>query len=214
MLTKPALLATWAESFTKLLVFNQTQYDRVLSLDSDSVVLQNLDHLFLLPPCPVAMPRAYWLYPDKQILASHIMLVQPSAAEFARVMSRVETAARDDYDMEIVNYLYRDSALVLPHRPYGLLTIEYRGDDHSYYLGNDREEWDPVAVFNEAKFMHFSDWPLPKPWLPMPAALKQEWQPKCHLQDGVESCRTREVWDGFYREFAERRKVRASRSRA
>lgn len=33
-------IATWAESYTKLLAFNQTQYDRVLSLDSDSTVLQ------------------------------------------------------------------------------------------------------------------------------------------------------------------------------
>ena len=32
--------ATWAESYTKLLAFNQTQYDRVLNLDSDSTVLQ------------------------------------------------------------------------------------------------------------------------------------------------------------------------------
>lgn len=34
---------TWAESFTKLLAFNQTQYKRVLSLDSDATVLQVLD---------------------------------------------------------------------------------------------------------------------------------------------------------------------------
>lgn len=33
-------LETWAESFTKLLAFNQTQYDRVLHLDSDSTILQ------------------------------------------------------------------------------------------------------------------------------------------------------------------------------
>ncbi len=31
---------TWAESFTKLLAFNQTEYKRVLSLDSDATVLQ------------------------------------------------------------------------------------------------------------------------------------------------------------------------------
>lgn len=31
---------TWADSFTKLLAFNQTQYERVLSLDSDATVLQ------------------------------------------------------------------------------------------------------------------------------------------------------------------------------
>ena len=39
------LIATWAESFTKLLAFNQTQYDRVLSLDSDATVLQVRDRL-------------------------------------------------------------------------------------------------------------------------------------------------------------------------
>nr|POE78638.1 glucose n-acetyltransferase 1 [Quercus suber] len=32
--------ATWADSFTKLLAFNQTQYKRVLSLGSDATVLQ------------------------------------------------------------------------------------------------------------------------------------------------------------------------------
>lgn len=31
---------TWAESYTKLLAFNQTQYARVLQLDSDSTLLQ------------------------------------------------------------------------------------------------------------------------------------------------------------------------------
>lgn len=31
---------TWADSFTKLLAFNQTQYKRVLSMDSDATVLQ------------------------------------------------------------------------------------------------------------------------------------------------------------------------------
>ena len=32
--------STWADSFTKLLAFNQTEYKRVLSLDSDATVLQ------------------------------------------------------------------------------------------------------------------------------------------------------------------------------
>ena len=31
---------TWQDSFTKLLAFNQTQYKRVLSLDSDGTILQ------------------------------------------------------------------------------------------------------------------------------------------------------------------------------
>ncbi|KAK4120047.1 glycosyltransferase family 8 protein [Parathielavia appendiculata] len=199
---------TWAESYTKLLAFNQTQYDRVLSLDSDSVLLQNMDELFLLPPCPVAMPRAYWLYPETMILSSQVMLVTPSEVEFGHVMDKINQAGRDDYDMEIVNYLYKDSALVLPHRPYDLLTGEFTLDEdkHRWYLGSDTEEWDPVKVFNEAKFLHFSDWPVPKPWLGMSDSVRQSKQPKCHVKDGVESCAEREIWLGIYREFVERRK--------
>ncbi|KAM0627149.1 hypothetical protein ACHAQG_001999 [Verticillium nonalfalfae] len=200
--------STWADSFTKLLAFNQTNYDRVLSLDSDSVVVQNMDELFLLPPCPVAMPRAYWLFPEKPILSSQLLLATPSATEFARVQDRVNAAGPDDYDMEIVNYLYKDTALVIPHRPYDLLTSEFRATTHEMYLGAKEEVWDPVAVFNEAKFLHFSDWPVPKPWLPTPENLLNEKQPKCVKEDdGSEDCTARTIWNRIYAEFRERRKV-------
>ncbi|KAI9778976.1 MAG: N-acetylglucosaminyltransferase [Geoglossum umbratile] len=153
---------TWAESFTKLLAFNQTQYKRVLSLDSDSTILQHMDELFLVPMVPVAMPRAYWLNPNDRVLSAQIILLQPSKFEFERIQKGIETTGQDDYDMEIVNALYKDSALVLPHRPYNLLTGEFRSKDHRAYLGNDVEPWDPDAVLREAKFLHFSDWPVPK----------------------------------------------------
>jgi len=43
---------TWKDSYTKLLAFNQTQYKRVISLDSDAIVQQvcriTLDHLAVL----------------------------------------------------------------------------------------------------------------------------------------------------------------------
>ncbi|THZ34429.1 hypothetical protein D6C88_10490, partial [Aureobasidium pullulans] len=59
--------ATWGDSFTKLLAFNQTQYERVIILDSDANVLQPMDELFFLPRVPVAMPRAYWDYDSVNI---------------------------------------------------------------------------------------------------------------------------------------------------
>ncbi|OGM42752.1 hypothetical protein ABOM_008158 [Aspergillus bombycis] len=196
--------ATWAKSYTKLLAFNQTQYDRVLSLDSDATVLQPMDELFLLPPCPVAMPRAYWGNFDDRVLGSYIMLIQPSEFDFNRVMNAMEAASGSEYDMEIVNHLYRDSALVLPHRPYGLLTGEFRSNHHSAYLGNEVEVWDPEQVLKEAKFLHFSDWP---PWIRTPESIMQENQPICHKDplSGAEDCRARDLWLGFYRDFARRR---------
>ncbi|KAK0658686.1 family 8 putative glycosyltransferase [Cercophora samala] len=199
--------STWAESFTKLLAFNQTQYSRVLSLDSDAVLLGSLDELFTLPSSPVAMPRAYWLYPDEKKLASHIMLVEPSTDEFQRVLDATNEGGEDEYDMEILNTLYQDSALVIPHRRYALLTQVFRWEDgeHAKYLGNDREEWDPVEVFNEAKYLHFSDWPLPKPWLGVADDLRVKLEPKCRVKDGLESCVERDIWNGIYRDFHERR---------
>ncbi|KAM7193095.1 glycosyltransferase [Rhypophila sp. PSN 637] len=205
--SRPSNDQTWAESFTKLLALNQTQYSRVLSLDSDSTILQSMDELFFLPPCPLAIPRAYWLYPKQKILSSQIMLIQPSAHEFNRIMAKIEQASPDEYDMEIINYLYADSALILPHRPYDLLTSEFRQPrgKHEKYLGNTEEEWDAVRVFNEAKFLHFSDWPVPKPWLRTPEGLRREKEPKCEEEEGGGNCVEREIWNGIYSEFRERR---------
>ncbi|KNG87388.1 hypothetical protein ANOM_004022, partial [Aspergillus nomiae NRRL 13137] len=165
---------------------------------------QPMDELFLLPPCPVAMPRAYWGNFDDRVLGSYIMLVQPSEFDFNRVMNAMDTASGSEYDMEILNHLYRDSALVLPHRPYGLLTGEFRSNHHSAYLGNDIEVWDPEQVFMEAKFLHFSDWP---PWIRTPESIIQENQPVCHKDpaSGAEDCRSRDLWLGFYSDFAQRR---------
>ncbi len=119
------------------------------------------------------------------------MLVQPSAAEFERVMKKVDESASNDYDMEVINYLYEDNAMILPHRPYDLLTQEftYEKEKHKWYLGSDSEKFDPVAVYNEAKFLHFSDWPVPKPWIHTPEGLHAERQPKCLVEDGWKTAR-------------------------
>ena len=124
-----------------------------------------MDELFLLPPCPVAAPRAYWLNPDDhayRALSSQLVLVQPSGFEFDRIMNSIHQAGPNDYDMEIVNNMYKNSALIIPHHPYNLLTGEFRSKRHSAYIGNDEEVWDPQRILDEAKYLHFSDWPIPK----------------------------------------------------
>lgn len=169
-----------------------------------------MDELFHMPSAPVAMPRAYWLYPDKEILSSQVMLIEPSKLEFSRVMDKVNSASKDDYDMEIVNYLYRDSAMILPHRRYDLVSGEFRNTNHTWYLGSDAEEWDPAAVYSEAKLIHFSDWPLPKPWLPIPDEDRIKIQPDCVTFETGEDCTARTIWNSFYLDFKKKRKVRSS----
>ncbi|GKU23132.1 unnamed protein product [Fusarium langsethiae] len=197
---------TWADSLTKLLVFNQTQYSRIISVDSDSILLQAMDELFLMPSAPVALPRAYWLFPETEILSTMVMLVEPSETEFARIMDKADSASVNDYDMEIINSLYRDTALVLPHRPYALLTGEFRSESHAMYLGSDSEPWDPAKAYHEAKFVHFSDWPFPKPWLHGSKELRHKLQPKCTTAGDEIDCTGRLIWNSLYKDFQEKRK--------
>ncbi|KAF1962819.1 nucleotide-diphospho-sugar transferase [Byssothecium circinans] len=197
---------TWQDSYTKLLAWNQTQYKRLISLDSDATVLDHMDELFLLPPAPVAMPRAYWM--DHFFLSSQLIVVEPSETEWQRVQDAVEHHDGNDYDMDILNKLYGTSSIVIPHRKYDLLTGELSGEKHEAYLGSSKEIWNIREVLGEAKFVHFSDWPMPKPWL---EAKQEDWdkyKPKCRRISETEyNCSDQEAWLELRRDFSARREV-------
>lgn len=56
----------WLNSYTKLLVFNETQYDRIIYMDADAILHKShLDELFFIPPCQMAVPPAYWHMHDR-----------------------------------------------------------------------------------------------------------------------------------------------------
>lgn len=170
-----------------------------------------MDELFLLPPAPAAMPRSYW--EDQPKLSSQLLLLEPSAHEFDRVEKAIAAAAPTDYDMEILNTLYRDTALVLPHKIYDLYTREFTpqrdtGENHERYLGDESARWDPDIALKTAKFIHFSDWPLPKPWLRADPELIDKVKPPCETDSATgqtTDCRDQEIWLGFYDDFKRRR---------
>jgi hypothetical protein len=108
--------------------------------------------------------------------------------------------------MEIINNLFGNICELLPQREYALLTGEYRSQDHRALLGE--EQWDPDRVTGEARFVHFSDYPFPKPWEESTMKKQQEAVPKCEVdQEGREDCRARDIWVELYRDFKMRRKV-------
>ncbi|KAI4685772.1 uncharacterized protein J4E88_003608 [Alternaria novae-zelandiae] len=198
--------ATWQDSYTKLLAWNQTQYKRVISLDSDATLLNHMDELFLLPTAPVAMPRAYWL--EQFFLSSQLIVIEPSEDSWQRVQSAMEHHEGHDYDMDILNKVFGASTSVIPHRRYDLLTGEFRHqiDQHEAYLGSPTERWNGRDAVKEAKFVHFSDWPLPKPWLNATEDQVARQQPSCRsLSEGESDCTDRDVWLELRRDFSERR---------
>lgn len=211
--------SSWDTSITKLLAFELVWYDRVLHLDSDITLLKNLDPLFLLPPAPIAMPRAYWsdmpMRSDDQAqpwpLTSLLMLIIPSRAELKYLLETLTSWRIDSnftsgkkYDMDLLNYRFGSSALVLPQRPYALLTAEFRSRDHSVYLGGALERWDAQKAIDEAYLVHFSDWPLPKPWTMWPSEGLAEIQPNC--TGGGGDCPERKIWKGLYEDFRVKRR--------
>ena len=211
----------WDASITKLRAFELTEYERVLHLDSDITLLQHLDELFLLPKAQVAMPRAYWANPPRATqdearawpLTSLLLLLEPNRAELQHMLETIRHWQQQPnytsrkYDMDILNHRFGSSAMVLPHRPYALLTAEFRQHDHSPYLGKPpgMASWDADAVLKEAKLVHFSDWPLPKPWIMWPLEGLKEMQPDCGGSH-VGTCRERVIWKELYDDFRKRRK--------
>lgn len=60
-ISKPSDTSQWSRSMTKLLVFNQTEYERVIFLDNDAVLNDKLDELFFIPDyIKFAAPLTYW----------------------------------------------------------------------------------------------------------------------------------------------------------
>ena len=201
---------SWNASFSKFLAWDQTQYDRVLHLDSDMTMYKHLDELFMLPSAQVAMPRAYWTHPEKKGLSSKLVLIEPSHSEYERLLDTGRAAQRQGglYDMDGLNGMYDDAALVLPHLRYGLTSKEFRSEHHEKYLGRSGATWAADSVMREASLIHFMDYPLPKPWVMWPRNLLAEMVPACKMQAKTkQDCRDKEIWMGLYDEFRQRRKV-------
>lgn len=104
-----------------------------------------------------------------------------------RVWGRTEIRDRTDYDMEIINRWLNTQLIaadkskasqlqvvILPHRTYGALTGELGEKHHAKYMTDARQmpyvnrdgpnDFSAAYYLREAKLIHFSDAPLPKPW--------------------------------------------------
>lgn len=96
------------ESLTKLHIFNQTQYDRIVYLDSDMIVERNLDHLFSLPKAALAWTLSHWM--DVNWGTSCFMVIEPSEELFARLMETYAKASAQKmtaFDMDVINLAFR-----------------------------------------------------------------------------------------------------------
>ena len=77
------------DNFAKLRLWQLTEYDRIVYLDADTVVLQNIDILFDYPEFAAA-PNVYQKLADFHRLNSGVFTARPSETTFAAMMAALD----------------------------------------------------------------------------------------------------------------------------
>lgn len=62
----------------------------------------------------------------KETLASHFFVIQSDKHEFDHIQKAMRSAADDEYNMELLTSLERETATVLPHWLYTMMSSEFR----------------------------------------------------------------------------------------
>ncbi len=102
----------WNGTFDKLLVFGLTKYDKLVFIDSDMLVFENLDELFEkdhLTACAAGR-----LYPGNEswtALNSGLLVIEPNKKEKENFIGHIPEAILDlkSYgDQDVINYMNKD----------------------------------------------------------------------------------------------------------
>ncbi|MDB4990627.1 MAG: hypothetical protein JWN04_5805, partial [Myxococcaceae bacterium] len=148
------LFARFANTFTKLRAFALTDFDKLVLLDADTIVLQNIDDLFERPAIAAAPD---FLLPDR--FNSGVMVIEPSAPLFERMMASLATSeSYDGGDQGFLNTFYPDwYASPAAHR----LPAGYNMHQFIYQFLRAHPALLP-QLEREAKVIHYT---VQKPWL-------------------------------------------------
>lgn len=104
----------WNATFFKLNIFNLTQFDKLVFLDLDMILLGNIDDLFQKEHM-AAVAAGNCIHPDWTGLNSGLLVLEPSEAEYRRVLEQMVPACEYRFsrgqgfgDQDVINYSYPD----------------------------------------------------------------------------------------------------------
>ena len=174
------LFVLLGDTFDKLLVFEQTQFDKIVYLDADIYILHNLDHLFQLPHMSAMIAgKSYPGNEDWVDLTSGIMTIVPEqglSAKFEKLIPDVIRAKGICGDQDILQAYYSD----WPQHPeldmgekYGV--IAYYAKYYEKHLGY--KYTNNVADPHSVAVIHYAG--EKKPWM-------QQWSPLSVLKQELQ----------------------------
>lgn len=146
--------------FSKVYVWNMTEYERVVYLDSDVLVLENIDHMF---DCGTFCAT----FRHSDLFNAGIMVVEPSRAIFKDMVDKIPLLPSYDFGDQgflnaYFNYLvyapyFNWSCSLRQHQPMRMPT-ELNADIAIYYISS---YW---SIKGDIKIIHYTLGPI-KPWI-------------------------------------------------
>lgn len=153
----------WRLTYTKLHLFGLTQFDKLVYIDADMVILENIDHLFDLPHMS-AVSAGNWssIKNEKYCLNSGLMVLIPNEKDYKCLLYVASENNKFLNDQDIINSYfsnwYKNENLHLDLK-YNIFVnqIQYiKGKYHLNGFNNDDKNLPAVAV------LHYIS---PKPWV-------------------------------------------------
>lgn len=110
-----ATAACWRDCWTKFRIFDQTQFDKIVFLDADIMVLKNLDHLFKKPHMTSCLDGEYFnIWPGWDHFNSGCIVIEPSHELFEDILNYGKNLKEEDLpeyifaDQEVLNFYFKD----------------------------------------------------------------------------------------------------------
>jgi hypothetical protein len=151
------LYPRFAHVFTKLRAWDLTEYDKLVLLDADTIVVQRIDDLFERPG--IAAAPDFFL-PDQ--FNSGVMVLEPGEQTFRAMLDRLGSVpSYDGGDQGFLNEFFHDwYAMPVEHR----LPIGYNVHNFIFQFLHSHQSL-KAELARRVKVIHYT---LQKPWLSHP----------------------------------------------
>lgn len=164
----------WHHCWTKLEIFGLTQFEKLVYLDSDTFVLQNMDDLFEKPGWSAPHETLSWIrgYPT---LNSGLLVIEPNQEVYEKLIEFANNAVatmpgRLIADQDALNQFFPDWGKHLE------LALPYYYHANWYMFSNTKDNEHFGYVFNHLPDTRAIHMVGPKPWNTGKVPCSPEWE--------------------------------------